>query len=227
MRLPALLTPVLLIVGWSGSATAYNLTTDAQIGITRAHPSQLYWTVWARRSDGNLVSRREQLPNGTVWADHGKVGGYAVSSKGVSATGWIDGSTYHERVYYVDTSGFLVERAFQNSIQISSKRFAPPSGKTLTGHVAASWSWTGQTRNLRAYVTTLQHDLYALGLPEEEWDHLEAFGISSNQPLAASASPDHAHTRVFASTTNGNVSMWRWDGLEWIMDQLGNPGVSV
>jgi len=214
---------------------AIGLTTGAQMGVSRAVPAggslYHYWTVWARRTDGHIMSLRESPGSPSPrWYDWGIPGGDVPSSVGVSATSWTEPAGEMERVFYVAGNklymlGFLNGTPLFGWVSIKA-----PAGLTFTGHVAASRRLEADgTIKPVVYVSFTNGSMRAL-LPSASpptWQPLKDAGtVSTSSPLAATASGTSQYTRVFYVLTNpaDRIEMKQWSSQGgWVTATVGQP----
>ncbi|MBI5160421.1 MAG: hypothetical protein HY996_03250 [Micrococcales bacterium] len=217
-------------------SAALDLSPNAQIGISRSSLTLQSYTVWARRSDGRLVSRRQKTPGDFVWTVHDEVDD-DVGPYGVAATSWFgaSGAPVYEWVAYVNESGNLVVRSFTNGIADMEAAYAGPDGQNSpTGPVAITTALEGPpeagTRYVRVYVTTAQNRLYSLRFDPADPGNPDWLGpiqtaVSLTNPIAATVATDDRTIRVFMTSTGDHVLQRRFQEPNWILWDLGaTPG---
>ena len=221
--------------GFPVPAHALSLYPDSQIAVTRSSAAPELYTVWARLADGRLASRREvQPPDGFIWVDHGYAppGNVTVSTRGVAATWWTVGAVYHQRAAFVGSDGSLWQRVVQNGTAVGWLGYSPPTGKTLTGHVAMSWAFDGQgVRKVLVGVTTTDGGFHVLTYDPNDslkgtWA-LRQSSVSAIRPIAASNSADGTYARFFmvnnAAGNQNQVWLERANAGNWLGYDLGAP----
>lgn len=175
-------------------AEATKLTDNSRIeAVVASNASPDVHRTWARNDDGELVALLDGTSSSpsAVWENYGKPGGVSVGVRGVAATSYFDGSEQIEHVFYVGGDGRLYE-AVLDSGALTVNDYAPPSGKTLTGEVAATTGTHGGSRYVVVAVTTNDGHLYRflryVSSGFGTWaDHSGGLSWSSFRPLAASA----------------------------------------
>jgi len=213
LRLAALSLAVSVVVPRVSNAT--DLTLDAQVAasIREVAGGTSYWSVWSRRDDGKLGLLSFDNSSPEDWLVYEAT--TSVGAKGVAATSYdLGAGLYDERVCYVGANGNFFMRYTKGAgglIEVS-----PPSGQTLTGHVAAAYTKTvgpGAATRVFCFATTNQGRLYAYqrnvsSNPETGvWLNLQS-SISTTQGITASSSPNLAYARVFAVTTSPADRVW-------------------
>ena len=179
-----------------------------------------------------MLSRQDigQSVGTSHWLDHGW-GSAPAGTNGVAATGYTDGSNIYEWVVYVGTDGQLNFGMVLNGGPIGWTVVTPPSGRTLSGHIAVTTLLQGTARYMFVGATTSDGHLYrfvAGVLPNlfGGWSDSSA-GLSwlTDNPLAASSSPDATIASVFAAHTPGaeKLGVVRWNGSTWSTTNLGAP----
>ena len=223
LRIAAGVSACLAFLFIPDSLFALSLTSSAQLGVSRAPggPGER-WTVWARRSDGVLVSRHDNTSAGFVWDEW--TGIPSVAADGVSATGWSSGGVVYERAYFVGAGTITEARLRSNWSQQEWANWSRPPKKSLTGRVAATTTNINGVREVLLFATVTDGGLWVLRInPVTEnglWSQVET-GVDTTSPMAASSSPDGSTGRVFVRK-NSAVWMERVTSAGWY-----NPGVAV
>lgn len=226
-----LLCACLLAVLLPAAAGGVGIPNSAQIGSTRVGTTDNDWRIWARRSDGTLVTvHRNSSP--WQWTALG-TGGSNINTAGVTTAWWLDGTTRHERAYFVGVDGNLYEYAMTNGGSGTWTAIGPPAAHTLTGHVTALTGSVSGNRYVVVAATTTDGDLHRVIkniTTGSVWTWaLHGTGFSTGRPLTSTVSPDGTIWSFFAVKTTNTVSMMRYNpSVGWTDTNVGSPsGVSV
>lgn len=150
---------------------------------------------------------------------------------GLAATGYTSGSDVYEIVLYVGTDNSLNFGIVVNDGVTTWYHSSAPTGKTLTGKLAATTFVYSPYRYLLVGLTTTDGKLYryvanlSLGVVGAWADSSAGLNWSPSFQLSASAGGSGAVGTIYGAHTPSSESlgMLRWTGSGWAITNLGRP----
>lgn len=207
-----------------GAAFA-DLRVSSRIDTTRTATGA---RVWLTNSAGSVVSRYDvPISAGTtIWVTHG-AGTASARAEGLASTYYVSGSRY-ENVFYVGTDGKLNRGVVVDGGAITWTSFNPPTGKTLSGNIAAGTFVASSTRYLVVAATTTDSKLYRLVMQTSgsgaTWtDSSGGLTWISSDRLAVTS--DDTILSIFGAQNTGSerLGLVRWTGSTWTTVNLSAP----
>jgi len=226
-----------VIAMWISVSAARMAHADLQAGLYQGRTDATWngsaYRTWGEYAEtGAIVSRTDtsQSVGTSHWTVHGW-GSAPAGPNGVAATGYSDGTNYYEFAIYVGTDGNLDIGTVTNSGAISWTVIAPPFGRVLTGHLAATTFLQSTNRYLLVGATTTDGHLFrfvagVLPTLAGGWtDSSAGLSWATNNPMGVSTNPSQTIASLFAAHTPSSqaLGMIRWNGSTWSTTNLGAP----